>query len=717
MKRIAAHIGLTAFCALAVAFYLSENVKIIIVAICGVLAILFFLIKAMRKRIAIPVMLCVVALSFGVNLLYTAWAVKPVVDAYCGKDQSIEATLTDEEFKQYAKYYYRLTTETINGEEAHIKVLLKSDKPLDIDPFDKLSFTSDISPVDNNYYLAKGYYISVDDMELEYAIERTDTKPLYYHVIRLRQAMRDALDDFLPEQEANLCKAILLGDKYALDQEIRDDFRNSGASYYIVVSGMHFSILCMMCLWLFKRVIRKHYIYYPLTYAVIFLYMMLTGFQPSVMRSGIMMLIWITGQWVMRQTDPLTSLGIAGIAMPFIFTPYGCGDIGMILSFAATFSIIVWQAPIYTRIRIKRIGEHLLTRWCIKAVNGILQVISVCLAANILVLPLSVFLFKGFSVMTLVSSLLFYPLIPLIMGFSLVVCALYYLGPLRYLALIVSWPLYGVSKLVLWLARLLSSLPFAYVRVKSLYLYIWVAATLILFIIAYLLRKRCRLYPMIALLSAIIMTVGLSVHCVVTLNTNQLEFYAGKTGSVVYLNYCGRVHMLRFDCDSNTAYQMLKQLQNEHDGAYTATATTYAESVNYSRMSDNEFPIDHYLMYRSVNRNVNASVPDESIGGASVVMLDDGVRMNTVEHDRKLLLYLTDTDRTILLIPNGFDYEAIPQSMRKADIIFIGKSKEKYAGLSCDTLVLCSSEQQKYPLPQHQSLIKPKDKHLSLALN
>ena len=220
MKRIAAHIGLTAFCALAVAFYLPENVKIIIMAICGVLAILFFLIKAMRKRIAISVMLCVVALSFGVNLLYTAWAVKPVVDAYCGKDQSIEATLTDEEFKQYAKYYYRLTTETINGEEAHIKVLLKSDKPLDIEPFDKLSFTSDISPVDNNYYLAKGYYISVNDMELEYAIERTDTKPLYYHVIRLRQAMRDALDDFLPEQESNLCKAILLGDKYALDQEI-----------------------------------------------------------------------------------------------------------------------------------------------------------------------------------------------------------------------------------------------------------------------------------------------------------------------------------------------------------------------------------------------------------------------------------------------------------------------------------------------------------------
>ena len=162
---------------------------------------------------------------------------------------------------------------------------------------------------------------------------------------------------------------------------------------------------------------------------------------------------------------------------------------------------------------------------------------------------------------------------------------------------------------------------------------------------------------------------------------------------------------------------MLKQLQNEHDGAYTATATTYAESVNYSRMSDNEFPIDHYLMYRSVNRNVNASVPDESIGGSSVIMLDDGVRMNTVEHDRKLLLYLTDTNRTILLIPNGFDFDAIPQSMRKADIIFIGKSKEKYAGLNCDTLVLCSSEQQKYPLPQHQSLIKPKDKHLSLALN
>lgn len=717
MKRIAAHIGLTAFCALAVAFYLPEKIKIYVAAICGVTALLFFFIKATRKRIALPVILCVIALSFGVNLLYTAWAVKPVVDTYCGKEKSIEATLTDEEFKQYAKYYYRLTTDSINGDEAHEKVLLKTNHPLDIEPFDKLSFVSDITPVDNTYYLAKGYYVSVDDVELEYTIERTESKPLYYHVIRLREAMRDALDDFLPDREASLCKAILLGDKYALDQEIREDFRYSGASHFIVVSGMHFSILCMMCLWLFKRLFRKRHVYYPLIYPVIFLYMMLTGFQPSVMRSGIMMLIWITGQWVMRQTDALTSLGAAGLAMPFIFTPYGCGDMGMILSFAATFSIIVWQEPIYQRIRIKREGERRLTRWCIRCVNAILQVISVCLAANILVLPLSVFLFKGFSVMTLVSSLLFYPLVPIIMGLSLIVCALYYLGPLRYLALIVSWPLYGAAKLVLWLAEILSSLPFAYVNVKSLYFFIWVAVTLILFIIGYLLRKRIRLYPVMALISAVVLTVGLSVHCLVTLNTNQLEYYAGKSGSVIYLNYCGRLHLLRFDCDSAAAYQMLKQLQDDHEGAYTATAAIYAESVNYSRMSDKEYFIDHYLMYHNLESSAKASAPDAYIGGSAVIMLDDGVRMNTVEDNKKLLLYLTDEEKSILMIPNGFSYDAIPQAMRNADIIVIGKSAEKYNGLSCDTLIVCSEEKQKYPLPQYQRVVDPKDRHISLALN
>ena len=59
------------------------------------------------------------------------------------------------------------------------------------------------------------------------------------------------------------------------------------------------------------------------------------------------------------------------------------------------------------------------------------------------------------------------------------------------------------------------------------------------------------------LISAMVFFGGMTVNTVVQLHTNRLEFYAGKKGAVVYLNHCGRIHLLRFDCNYKTAYQML----------------------------------------------------------------------------------------------------------------------------------------------------------------
>ena len=717
MKRIAAHIGLTIFCALAVAFYLPKTVTLIVTASFGVLALLFLAIKKARRRIVLPLTAALIAVSCGINLAYTAMAVEPIVQKFCGESRKITATLTDEEYRQYAKTYYRLKTESIDGEEVHVRILLKTDRPLEIEPFDTVSFTADIIPTESNYYLAKGYYISVNVPDIGFETVKCDTKPLYYRIIQLRQAMRDVFDRYLPEAESSLCNAVLLGDKYALDQTVKDDFRYSGASYLIVVSGMHFAVICSLSYMLFKKLLRKRYLYFPLTYLVIILYMMITGFQPPVMRSGIMMLILITGRLVRRQSDSLTSLGIAGLLMPVIFSPYGCGDIGMILSFAATFSIIVWEPAIYSKLRIKKVCRRRITRWTIKGINFIISIFCVSLAANILVFPLSVILFNGFSLMTLVSGVVLYPLILLVMVLSLFVCVFCYLGPLKYCSLLLLWPLYGIAKLILLLVSGLSSLPFAYIHVKSIYFYIWTAVTLSLGLLAYGLRRRCRLYPYVILLSAIVFFGGLTVNTAVLLNTNLFEYYAGKDGAVVYLNYCGRIHMLRFDCDSETVYQTMYRLEDDYGGVQSAVCTGYRERVNYNRMSDREFSVAHYLMYRNVTKYYGDDEAEDIFGGNTTYYLDDGVVLKTVENNGKVLLYLTDADHSILLIPSGFELDAIPNGLRSADIILMDRAGERYDRLKCSTLILCSSLPQKEKLPQYDSLVKPSERHIEINLN
>ncbi len=715
MKRIAAHIGLTAFCVLAVAFYLSETLNFALMLTMAALAILFLLIKKARKTVALPLMAIVAALSFGVNLAYTALAVKPVTNRFCGENKRIEATLSDEAYRQYSKYYYRLKTDSIDGEEANVNILLKTNSPLEIEPFDTISFSADISPTENDYYRSKGYYVTVDALGVSFQITEAESRPLYYRIIELRRSMRAAIEEFLPEREASLCEAILIGDKYKLDTAVKNDFRICGASYFIVVSGMHFSVLVCLSMWLLKKLLRKRYLYYPLTYLVIFLYMFVTGLQPSVVRSGIMMLILVTGRWALRQGDPLTSLGVAGFIMPFIFSPYGCGDIGMILSFAATFSIIVWQSPIYEKISIKNPGGNIIKR----GINAVLAIVSVSLAANILVLPLSVFLFNGFSLLTLLSALLLYPLIWLIMVFALFVCVFCYLGPLKYLALLLSWPLYGVAKLTLWLVDSLSEIPYAYIHVRSLYFYIWVAVTLVLGLLAYCLRKRCWLYPVVLWVSAFLFFGGMTVNTIVQLNVNQLNYIAGEQGATVYLNRSGRIHLLRFDCDSSSAYQMLLQLTDDYGCAESAVCTNYTERVNYNRLSDKEFSVNHYLLYQNVSEVYNGNEPELSFAGDSVFILDDDVVLRTVEHDRKMLLYLMDGNKSLLMIPTGFSYDAIPADMRYADVMIVNKYIEDYDKLSCDTLCFVNTSASKtaLPPPQYETIDKASGKHLIFDMN
>ena len=62
MKRIAAHIGLTTFCALAVAFYLPENITAVTVVCLAVAAVLFLLFKKTRKHIGVIVIVVTAAL-------------------------------------------------------------------------------------------------------------------------------------------------------------------------------------------------------------------------------------------------------------------------------------------------------------------------------------------------------------------------------------------------------------------------------------------------------------------------------------------------------------------------------------------------------------------------------------------------------------------------------------------------------------------------------
>ena len=73
---------------------------------------------------------------------------------------------------------------------------------------------------------------------------------------------------------------------------------------------------------------------------VILLFSSIVGFTPSVIRAGLMLSISLIAFLFKKDYDSLTSLFVSGLIM-LLVNPYTLFNIGFILSFFATYSIIV----------------------------------------------------------------------------------------------------------------------------------------------------------------------------------------------------------------------------------------------------------------------------------------------------------------------------------------------------------------------------------------
>lgn len=125
-----------------------------------------------------------------------------------------------------------------------------------------------------------------------------------------------------------------------IDPQVRQDFRDSGISHLLAVSGTHIVILTGFVMLLLRRLKGKIWIKNLIAAGFVFFFMALTGFTPSVVRAGIMMLVVLFGGILRRQSDPLNSLGLSALLLT-VPNPYAAAGIGLLMSFSATLGIIL----------------------------------------------------------------------------------------------------------------------------------------------------------------------------------------------------------------------------------------------------------------------------------------------------------------------------------------------------------------------------------------
>lgn len=169
---------------------------------------------------------------------------------------------------------------------------------------------------DYEQYLAhQEIYATMLYPEIEVLETGRGSKPLEW-AYSLRNRLSQTLAEILPEPQASLAQGIILGMRGNIPTSVKADFTRSGTTHILAISGVNLTIvvgiLLSLGIWLFGK---RRYTYIWLALGVIWLYALLTGMNPPVLRATIMVSVFLTAELLGKQGSAVTALVFAAAVM------------------------------------------------------------------------------------------------------------------------------------------------------------------------------------------------------------------------------------------------------------------------------------------------------------------------------------------------------------------------------------------------------------------
>lgn len=413
MPRPFAVIGFTVFFTIALLFNseIGEIVGVLCAFVVSLTASLF--ITETRKQRVLPcafasgILACIILIS-EIVLFY-----QPSV-LYDGRTCHVIAQLNDYPELRYDNYYYDAKTIEIDGEKSEHKLRLCFSSMPDAEPFDLVEgdFTfyvlgsSDDELVASNK--AKGVYIGAYPIQGNYEVSQIpeSEKPFMKTVIDAREAIKNTVNKAVPGDSGALLTALIIGDKINLSSEIQHDFRMAGITHIICVSGFHLSLWAMIILEILKILKINDKIANVIAAVGVVAFMLIAGMTYSVIRSGIMMLLYLFGNVLLKKRDSLNSLGFALTSIA-AFNPFAMGSVGLQLSALSSLGLILFSQNI--KPKIDDFFESVDKKFIFVIFKSLILSICVPITVTIFTLPVSIGFYDEFNFATIITNLLVVP--------------------------------------------------------------------------------------------------------------------------------------------------------------------------------------------------------------------------------------------------------------------------------------------------------------------
>lgn len=465
--------------------------------------------------------------------------------------------------------------------------------------------------------------------------------PVILKIFNLRQMLLDKCDRYFDADTSAFLKALLLGYKADMSDEMQSAVTRSGISHIVSISGMHLSILIIILNILIQRLKFRGSMYItPVLNILCALFITaLTGFSPSVKRAAAMLIISNISSLVYRENDTLQSLSFAVLIL-LIANPAAVHDVRLILSAASVLGIVILN---------QRIERRLLK--LIKFEN-LRKTISITLSAQIISIPFSIMYFNTVSVLGIVTNIIVLPLIPYLMGMGVA----FFFSFFNILSNFLSDGIWLLTKLVLIVADSIAAIPFAQVEVgfkKFVYISFLCAA------IVYFIRKTvyCRVFRKNFICFAIACTAVVMIFFpprspdvnITVINVGQgdctlIEFPNGKTmlvdgGGNPTLNYDTAERIIRpyliQNCIERIDYAVISHFHSDHSDGILNLAKIFPVGCiiapEYMKVATNENVI------KAFNVCKNYDIPLYLMSAGDKFYPDDGISFTVYHPDDKYI--------------------------------------------------------------------------------
>ncbi len=720
MKRPFAVLGFTYLAALTVALFFGAEISYFMSGILAALFIISIFSPKIRKQIAIPFITITASVAMLSFSLFVSFRTAPA-EKLAGSERSVTATLCEEPYESGGKYYYPLEVTAVGGSEiSSLKILASSSYVYDLDVYDELSANVSLyqnnDPIFENYDISRGYILRGSVRHFDgVTVKHSESKPIYYYAIELRRTVRDVIENYLPDDCADLMSGVMLGDKHRLSLDEKENFSSAGVSHVISVSGFHVTIVAQLFLLLLTAILRRKRAAAGITMFVIFVFMAVAGFSPTVVRAGIMQMVFLLGMTLFRDPDLLNSLGFSTLII-CLFNPYSGADFGFLMSVGATFGIFISSEKIKayiieklqikkpTRIRPVLTEEHLFEKVYQKLLSSVISVIAVTISATVFSLPITIIVFKQFPLYTVLANLLISYPVSIMLTLGIVGVLFHFTGVLSFL----SYPLMLVcgiiSKYILFCVKLIADLPFSVIHMNYAFVQIWIAAMAVVLILTLRHKNRRFAIRFTAITSAVSLFILISAYNIYF--SFGTSIYIAESGDGVNIAVKSGENTAAVTYGGSKAYDMYDYFDTASvkDIDYLLIAETDAYDTENAEYILKSFPVCNAGIYnedkareklhRILNNTENVIKYDPQRENHAYF---DNFDITSIETDGGIFTHLTfDGDFDILIIPDGADCAKAPSEWLNASVCVLSEVPLNYGLLKPAAVVLSCNDENSY---------------------